>query len=101
MTLCGQTVASDIDFCCLTLILWSMKAKDALRLSGENLHTIRNGKGFSLETLAILSQVDAAVIGEMEAGNFDFPMDTIYELAAALNVDLREIMVDPMADMAG
>jgi hypothetical protein len=47
-----------------------------------------------------LSQVDAAVIGEMEAGNFDFPMDTIYELAAALNVDIREIMVDPIADMA-
>ena len=77
-----------------------MKAKDALRLSGINLHTIRNAKGFSIETLAVLSQVDAAVIGEMEAGNFDFPMDTIYELAAVLNVDIREIMVDPMADAA-
>ena len=78
-----------------------MKAKEALRLSGRNLHRTRNAKGISLDTLAILSQVDVAVIGEMEAGNFDFPMDTIYELAAALNVDIREIMVDPMADMAG
>jgi transcriptional regulator with XRE-family HTH domain len=77
-----------------------MKAKDALRVSGRNLHTVRKAKGFSIETLAVLSQVDAAAIGEMEAGNFDFPMDTIYELAAALNVDLREIMVDPMADAA-
>jgi transcriptional regulator with XRE-family HTH domain len=77
-----------------------MKAKDALRLSGQNLHTIRNAKGFSIETLAVLSLVDEAVISEMEAGNFDFPMDTIYELAATLNVDIREIMVDPMADAA-
>ena len=80
--------------------LQTMKAKDALRLSGQNLNTIRNAKGFSLETLSALAQVDAAVIDEMEAGNFDFPMDAIYELSAALNVDIREIMVDPTADSA-
>jgi transcriptional regulator with XRE-family HTH domain len=79
----------------------TMKAKDALRLSGQNLHTIRNAKGFSLETLAVLSQVEVAVIGEMEAGDFEVPPGMLYELAATLNVDFREILVDLTTDGSG
>jgi hypothetical protein len=34
----------------------------------------------------------------MEAGDFDIPPRMVYELAAALNVDFREILVDLTAD---
>lgn len=72
-----------------------MNTKDALRLSGRNLQTIRDAKGFSIPTLSVLSQVDEATIITMEAGYFDFPIEVVFELAAALNVDFREILVDP------
>jgi transcriptional regulator with XRE-family HTH domain len=75
-----------------------MTAKEALKISGRNLQNIRKAKGFSIPALAILSQVDQAVIKGIEAGNFDDVMpDDVFELAAALNVDLREILVDPTA----
>lgn len=74
-----------------------MTAKEALLQSGRNLRQIRMDKNFSLEALSILSGVEAAVIGAMEAGDFEVPPGIIYELAAELNVDFREILVDPTA----
>lgn len=74
-----------------------MKAAEALRQSGNNLQNIRNAKGFSIEALAVLSSVDEDTIRAMEAGNFDFPPNMVYELAAALNVDIRQILIDPTA----
>lgn len=74
-----------------------MTAKEALRRSGENLQRLRNQKSFSIEALAVLSGVDAETIVEMESGNFDFYISSVYELAAALNVDFRQILVDPTA----
>jgi transcriptional regulator with XRE-family HTH domain len=74
-----------------------MNAKEALRLSGKNHHTIRTAKGYTVQALAVLSGVDEAIITAIEGGNFDFPISTIYELAAALNVDFRQILVDPTA----
>ena len=74
-----------------------MKAIDALRQSGKNLQAVRISKGFSVEALAVLSQVDEDAIRAMEAGNFDFPPNMVYELAAALNVDIRQILIDPTA----
>ncbi|GAC1314278.1 MAG: hypothetical protein NVSMB24_38730 [Mucilaginibacter sp.] len=74
-----------------------MNSREALRRSGKNLQDIRNAKGFSVETLAILSQVDEDAIRAMEAGEFDVLPGIVYELAAALNVDIRQILVDPTA----
>jgi cytoskeletal protein RodZ len=75
-----------------------MNAKEALRMSGQNLETIRTSKGLSIETLAVLSQVDADIIRAMEDGNFDFRVSLVFELAATLNVDFRQILVDPTAN---
>ena len=74
-----------------------MTAKEALYQSGRNLQIVRNAKGFSKETLAVLSGVDEQIITSMEAGNSDFPPQLIFDLADTLNVDFREIMVDPTA----
>jgi len=74
-----------------------MTAKEALRRSGENLKVIREHKNYSVEALAVLSGVNPEMIIAMEAGNFDFQISSVYELAAALNVDFRQILVDSMA----
>jgi len=74
-----------------------MKAIEALRESGKNLQNIRNAKGFSIEALSVLSCVDEDAIRAMETGNFDFPPNMVYELAAALNVDIRQVLIDPTA----
>jgi predicted transcriptional regulator len=74
-----------------------MNSKEALQLSGRNLQSIRNTKGFSIQALAVLSQVDEEIITAMENGDFDFPVNVVFELAATLNVDIREILVDMTA----
>ncbi|HZY35273.1 MAG TPA: hypothetical protein VFE53_01415 [Mucilaginibacter sp.] len=74
-----------------------MKAIDALRQSGRNLQTIRTSKGFSIQTLAVLSHVDEEIITAIEDGNFDFPVSIIFDLAATLNVDFRQMLIDPTA----
>lgn len=74
-----------------------MTVNEALLRSGKNLKLIRHQKNFSIEALAVLSGVEAEIITAMEAGNFDFQISSVYELAAALNVDFRQILVDPTA----
>ena len=74
-----------------------MTAKEALLQSGRNLRSLREDKGFSIAALAVLSGVDEALIVACEQGEFDFPVSLIFELAAALNVDFRQILIDPAA----
>ena len=75
-----------------------MTSEEALLQSGRNLSRIRIVKQFSLEALAVLSGVDAALIKAIEGGDFDVLPEVVYELAAALNVDFREILVDMTTD---
>jgi transcriptional regulator with XRE-family HTH domain len=72
-----------------------MNIKEALCRSGRNLQQLRKDKGFSIEALAVLSGVEPEAIIAIESGHFDFPMSTILNLAATLNVDFRQILVDP------
>ena len=74
-----------------------MTGKEALCRSGENLKTIRERKGYSIEALAVLSGVDEETIRAMETGDFNYYITTVYDLAATLNVDFRQILIDPMA----
>lgn len=74
-----------------------MTTKEALLQSGRNLRALRERKGFSIAALAVLSGVDEAVIAACEHGDFDFPVSLVFELAAALNVDFRQILIDPAA----
>ena len=62
--------------------------------SGRNLQRIRYRKGMSIPVLALLSGVDEEIIESMENGNFDVLPDVLFELAAALNVEFEEILVD-------
>ncbi len=77
-----------------------MNASQALLQSGQNHKVIRIGKRYSIETLAVLFDANEATIIAIEEGDFDFPMSTIFKLAAAINVDFRQILVDPTAHSA-
>jgi transcriptional regulator with XRE-family HTH domain len=59
----------------------------------DNHRQLRIDKGFSVEALAVLSGVDEEVISGFEAGNFDFPVRFLFELAETLNVEMSEIFV--------
>ena len=72
--------------------------KDAFLASGRNLRRIRVEKLLSVPALAVLAKVDEEVIEAMEEGNFDFSPNVLFELAAELNVDFREILVDRIPD---
>jgi transcriptional regulator with XRE-family HTH domain len=71
-----------------------MTPQEALAQTGRNLKQIRTGKGWSVEALAILTQLDSDLIAGIECGNIDYFVNDIFALAAALNVDFRRIMVD-------
>lgn len=71
-----------------------MSPQDALAQTGRNLRQIRTDKGWSVEALAVLSQLDADLVAGIECGNVDYYIRDIFALAAALNVDFRRIMVD-------
>lgn len=81
----------------LNLLFLDMNLKEALQQSGQNLRRLRNDKGFSVEALSALSGVDVDVILAIEDGHFDFPLRIIFEISATLNVDFRQILVDPTA----
>lgn len=71
-----------------------MTPQEALAQTGRNLRQIRTDKGWSVEALAVLSQLDAELIAGIECGNVDYFVNDIFALATALNVDFRRIMVD-------
>jgi transcriptional regulator with XRE-family HTH domain len=72
--------------------------REAFLESGRNLRQIRVEKNISVAALAVLSGVDHEIIEAMEEGHFDFSMDILFDLAAALNVDFREILLDRTPD---
>ena len=74
--------------------LFHMTVKEAMIQTGRNLHRIRTAKSLSVETLPLSSGVYEALISSIESGDADFQVKVIFDLAAALNVDFREIMVN-------
>jgi len=72
--------------------------KEALLQTGRNLKRIRTAKGVSVAALASLSKVSEEIIEAIESGKGDFSLKVIYDLAAELNVDFQEIMVDRITD---
>ena len=71
-----------------------MTPLETLAQTGLNLRQIRTDKGWSVEALAVLSQLDADLIAGIERGNVDYFVNDIFALAAALNIDFRRIMAD-------
>ncbi|HVX00166.1 MAG TPA: helix-turn-helix transcriptional regulator [Candidatus Babeliaceae bacterium] len=59
---------------------------------GENLRRIRMAKGYSLQDLANLCDVDKSNIGKIENGHFNLQLTKIFELAKGLGVSPKDLL---------
>lgn len=60
-------------------------------LIGWNLRKLRVARGLSQERLALASNLDRAYVGRIERGEENVTTDRLDELAAALEVHVREL----------
>ncbi|MCG9024504.1 helix-turn-helix domain-containing protein [Laribacter hongkongensis] len=58
---------------------------------GQRLRELRTAKGFSQETLALLSGLDRSYVGGVERGQRNVSLVNILKLATALNIEPREL----------
>lgn len=66
--------------------------KDILKIFGENLKKTRNQKGLSQRQLSAMCNVDNADISRMENGEINVTLNTIAQLADALEVPFFRLM---------
>ena len=58
---------------------------------GERVRELRKAKGFTQEAFAHYAGLDRADFGRLERGQRNPTLDSIVELAEALDVDIREL----------
>lgn len=58
---------------------------------GNRIRQLRVKKGLSQEKLAELSELNTSYIGQIERGEKNPSVDTVYRIASALDVDLPEL----------
>jgi transcriptional regulator with XRE-family HTH domain len=60
----------------------------ALRLLGERIRVARKAKGLSQEELALEAGIDRSFMGQVERGQRNVSVLTLYKLAAVIGVDV-------------
>ena len=66
--------------------------KKTLEEFGKNLQRLRNEKELSLRQLAVLANMEHALIHRIEKGTVNPKLTTLLTLAKALNVNLNELL---------
>lgn len=66
--------------------------KNILKAFGENLKRLRTQKGLSQRDLSALCNVDNADISRMENGEINVTLNTVTQLADALEVPFLELL---------
>lgn len=72
----------------------SMKKDELLKLVGHNIKTLRLEKGLSQVDLVgkIEGQIDTTNISRIEAGRTNPTVHTLYRIAIALDVELKDLV---------
>ncbi len=72
----------------------SMKKDDLLKLVGNNIKSLRLEKGLSQVDLVgkIEGQIDTTNISRIEAGRTNPTVHTLYRIAIALDVELKDLV---------
>lgn len=72
----------------------SMKKDDLLKLVGNNIKSLRLEKGLSQVELVgkIEGQIDTTNISRIEAGRTNPTVHTLYRIAIALDVELKDLV---------
>lgn len=61
-----------------------------LRL-GNKVVALRKGHGFTQADLAYEANMDLSSLSRLERGNVNVTLDTLYKIAKAFNVDIKEL----------
>ncbi len=61
---------------------------------GERIRRLRGARGWSLSSLAARSGLGKATLSEIEAGTRNATLETLYAIAAQLEIGLSELLVD-------
>lgn len=65
-----------------------------------NLRRLRTARGLSQESLAVDANVDRTYVSGIERGTFNPTLDLLERVAAALGVDLVDLVSEPASDLA-
>lgn len=68
-----------------------IRHKEYLEMFGKNILKIREEKGISQEELALNCELSKNQIGRIERGEINAGLSTIYELAQALEVQVKDL----------
>lgn len=68
------------------------------RIVGENLKRLRAEQGLSLDALAKLSDVSKSRLGQIERGEGNPSITTVWQIAHALKVEFTALVTQPRAD---
>ena len=69
----------------------NIKNQKAIKTFGANLKTLRKAKGFSQEELANHADIPINQVGRIERGEVNTTISTIYALAEALKINVKEL----------
>lgn len=61
-------------------------------LLGQNIRTLRKEKSISQESLAHVCEIDRSYFGRIERGEVNITVCKLYEIAKALDVNVRELL---------
>lgn len=59
---------------------------------GTKIKSVRKIKAISQECLALLCNIDRSYIGRIERGEVNLTVEKLFEIATALEVDVRELL---------
>ncbi|MHB1341163.1 MAG: helix-turn-helix domain-containing protein [Coriobacteriia bacterium] len=68
------------------------------RIIGENLRRLRSESGLSLDALARISGVSKSRLGQIEQGEANPSVTTVWQIASALRVEFSALVTTPRAD---
>ncbi len=67
-------------------------AKSDLKKLGKNIKFLRKGKSLSQEKLAEIIGRSRNYMGMIERAEVNTPVDTLFDIAKALNADIKELL---------
>jgi transcriptional regulator with XRE-family HTH domain len=69
----------------------NIRNKEYIKAFGENLRKIRINRKMSQEDLANEADIPLSQIGRIERGEINTTISTVYSLAKAMKVDIKEL----------
>ncbi|EGQ9717207.1 helix-turn-helix transcriptional regulator [Vibrio alginolyticus] len=66
--------------------------KDLAKKFGDNVRSIRKGKGISQDKLALTADIDRSYVGRIERGEVNITLEKAYQIAQVLNCDIRDLL---------